>query len=184
MQSRDFTGLSDGELLKLVFSDRLAYSELVHRHMGTVLHLARTLEGGAAERDDLISEGLLALLQAIESYDSTRGASLGTYVYTCVSNRMLLLLKRSKRIKSREQEIGDLGLDASLTPEGIVLIREELGEVMSLAGKILTDMERAVFLEYLAGSSYREIACRLGITEKAVGNALSRVRTKLRVKLR
>ena len=48
---------------------------------------------------------------------------------------------------------------------------------------ILSEFEREVLRLYLGGFSYRSIGEKLGKTEKSVGNALSRIRKKLRTEI-
>ena len=52
--------------------------------------------------------------------------------------------------------------------------------LISEINKELSALEKKVLSHFLAGSSHRETASALSISEKAVANALQRVRAKLR----
>ena len=57
----------------------------------------------------------------------------------------------------------------------------ELRDIKERLFRRLSKMEAEVFRLYLAGLSYKEIADKIGKSEKSVGNALRRIRGKLRV---
>lgn len=184
MLQADYKALDDTCLISLIGKDEAAYSELISRHIGTVRRLAHLYSSNPSDCDDLVSEGIVGLLNAVRTFDGSKGASFSTYAYACVNNRILNALKKSSRIINCEENIDNLNLEGSATPESIVINREELGEVFSLIEKGLSKTEKSVFEEYLSGSSYQEIAARLGLSLKSVDNALMRVRRKLRSKLR
>lgn len=184
MNSADYKALDDTELLPLIGKDEAAYSELISRHIGTVRRLAHLYSLNPSDCDDLVSEGIVGLLNAVRTFDGSKGASFSTYAYACANNRILTALKKSSRIRGCEENIDDYNLEGEASPESIVINREEIGEVFSLIEKGLSKTEKRVFEEYLSGSSYQETAARLGISLKSVDNALLRVRRKLRSKLR
>lgn len=183
MPQADYRTLDDNSLIALIGRDEAAYSELISRNIGTVRRIAHLYSSNTADCDDLISEGIVGLLNAVRTFDGCRGASFSTYVYTCVNNRILTALKKSSRIIKCEENIDELDLGGSVSPESILIDREELGEVFSMIEKGLSKTEKSVFEEYLSGRSYQEIADKLGLSLKSVDNALARVRRKLRSKL-
>lgn len=180
----DFGTVDDDKLIALIGKDEAAYTELISRYIGTVRRIAHLYSFNASDCDDLISEGIVGLLSAVKTYESGRGTSFSTYAYSCVNNRILSALKKSSRIKKCEENIEGLELGESVSPESILFDREELGEVFSIIEKGLSKTEKSVFEEFLSGKSYQEIAKGLSIPLKSVDNALSRVRRKLRTKLR
>lgn len=186
MPQADYKALDDNRLLTLIGRDEAAYSELISRHIGTVRRIAHLYSSNLSDCDDFVSEGIVGLLNAVRTFDSSKGASFSTYAYACVNNRILTALKKSSRIIKCEENIDDLSLSLGdgASPENIIIDREELGEVFSWIENGLSKTEKSVFEEYLSGSSYQEIADRLGMSLKSVDNALLRVRRKLRSKLR
>jgi RNA polymerase sigma factor for flagellar operon FliA len=91
--------------------DLNARRELLERHLHLVRLLARKLAsriGGLVEVDDLVSAGTLGLVQALESYDMSRGNSFATFASRRVSGAMLDELRhrdwvpRSVRAKARQ----------------------------------------------------------------------------------
>lgn len=184
MLQTDYNSLSDAGLIVLADKDEQACSELVSRYLGMVRRIAHLYSNNHSDWDDFISEGNIALLNAIKTFDGSRGASFSTYAYACVNNRMLTALKKSNRIINCEEAIDDFALDPANSPENIVINREELGELRSYLDKALSKTEKKVFDLYVLGLAYQAIADKLGISLKAVDNALMRVRRKLRSQLR
>ncbi len=180
MLKSGYKSLSDESLALLAGKDEEAFSELIARHLASVRRAAGMYSANLSDFDDLVSEGILGLMNAIKTYDGERGARFSTYAYSCVHNRMITAIKKSQRISRREENIEGLELAGSQSPESIVIRREELSEVLGWMEKGLSKTEKNVFELYMSGASYREISERLGISLKSVDNALLRVRRKLR----
>ena len=136
--------------------------------------------------DDIVQEGLIGLLRAIETYDPEKGSAFNTYAISCIDNGIGSALRRASRKKNQllnqsveltdEQPAPTLSQD----PEAMAIRRAELEEI---AGRIQSDLsvlERQVLSLYLEGYSYSAMAEMLHATEKAVDNALQRARRKLK----
>ncbi len=91
--------------------DLTARAELLNRNLYLVRLLARKLAlriGGAVEVDDLMSAGTLGLVQALESFDLSRGYSFATFASRRIHGAMLDELRsrdwapRSVRSKARK----------------------------------------------------------------------------------
>jgi RNA polymerase sigma factor (sigma-70 family) len=71
-------------------------------------------------------------------------------------------------------------VDTQVDPLDKILISEELSRVLNTCQVSLTDVEKTVVYLKAAGLPYSEIACRLGMSEKNVDNAIQRARRKLK----
>ncbi len=174
---------SDEDLVLVSKSDEAAYSELISRHLATVRRVARLYSTNPSDFDDLVSEGILGLMNAVKTYNGEREASFSTYAYSCVHNRIITAIRKSQRINRCEENIEGLELEGYQSPENIVISREELSEVLLWMENGLSKTEKSAFELYMSGASYQEIADKLGISQKSADNALARVRRKLRRKL-
>ncbi|MBR3935065.1 MAG: RNA polymerase subunit sigma-70, partial [Oscillospiraceae bacterium] len=76
--------------------------------------------------------------------------------------------------------IEEANLVSENDPETDWIEKEELSDLKKQILSVLSDFEADVLRLYLRGFSYKTIAEKLGKTEKSVGNALSRVKNKLR----
>ena len=61
--------------------DRIARARLVDEHMGLVRAIAFRYRGLGLPTEDLVQEGAIGLLAAIDEYDSSRGASFSTHAF-------------------------------------------------------------------------------------------------------
>lgn len=178
----DYSRMSDRELLENNSEDSEKITELISRYMKTVLSAAWKYSA-LADRDELVSDGMQALLSAIRSYDGEKG-EFSAYLHTCIENTLKNSVKRSQRRKSRmlDKEDGELEeiADDRPTPEEIFIERESSEEMLRNMRTNLTALEFRCMEGLMMGLSYEEISRKLGIDKKAVDNAASRARTKLR----
>ncbi len=174
--------LLDGSAVSFPESDRIA--ELVSRYMKTVFAFAAKY-APSADYEELVSDGMQGLLSAIRGYDASRG-EFAAYAAVCIDNRMKSVAKRSG---SRAEHISDSEAsseelervpDTAPTPEELVIRREDDKLFFENIKHLLSAMELRCTEYVIMGFSYEEIALRLGTDRKAVDNALSRARTKLR----
>ena len=188
-----YSGISDEVLVEYARQKReLAFSELLNRFTKMMLAKIAGAHPCGIDADDLMQECSLGLLDAVESYSPQAGASFATYAGVCMDNRVRSAMRKSAREKNRplscylelseleEQPEVAIQADAGADPEAMVLINEGVEELRTRIKSLLTDVEYKVFTLYLSGRSYEETAKSLGITSKAVDNAIQRVRRKLR----
>ena len=191
----EYATFSDNSLQAMAAAgDRGAEEALSERYMRLVRICARPLFLAGGSSEDLIQEGMIGLLSAIRQFDAQSGASFHTFAELCIRSRLLSAVKSASRKKhlplndglSLEQLSEDSGSQLSATPEvfrqdpeDLVLARESKEELYAVLSRCLSKMENRVLEYYLDGLSYREIAARLGKDEKAVDNAVQRIRRKL-----
>ncbi len=161
-----------------------AFAILVARYLPMLQRLSQQFRSKPFEREDLVQEGLMALLSAVRTYRTERNGSFRTYAYVCSRNRMVSALRRDSawdQIGDAEPFTEDDECCTSKTddPAEVFYRREEWERLCNRIRGALTDLEYQVLMLYLASYSYREIAERLQITEKATDNALQRMRRKL-----
>ncbi len=137
------------------------------------------------ESDDLFQEGMLSVLSAVKSYDSSKSASFNTYVAECVRNRLISASrKRSENsvftceTVSLENSAGSAAPSASV--EEITIVKDRFDRILDYINSMLSKRELEVLKLFISGASYEEIALKTGSTVKSVDNALQRVRQKIR----
>lgn len=184
------TSCDDRKLISLLRSgteDALAV--LISRYIGLIRSKAQNYTIQGYEKDDIVQEGLIGLLNAIEKYDAGLEYSFNTYASTCIDNRIRKAVQYANTDKSKslnhsmsidEFDEGADWNDSSATPEEIIIAREKLDAVKAGVDTLLSDLERDVLFLYLDGDDYKQISQKIGISAKAVDNALQRVRRKLK----
>lgn len=197
----DYTYLSkmnDEELWRLTVSgDARAEEELIERYTRLVRICARPYFLAGGDSEDLTQEGLMGLIKAIRSYDPGTGAQFRPLAEVCIRNRILEAVRSASR-KKHDPLNGGVSLEYvilseeevrqsseikpevfSRSPEEQVLARESEKEFYSTFSRCLSSFETEVLFLFLDGLTYRQIATEAGRTEKAVDNAVQRIRRKL-----
>ena len=173
--------LSDEELAVLAHDkNEEAFTRLVSRCSGMLKALSAKYCTGSWDPEDLLQEGLLGLLSAVQTYRPETEVSFRTYAYACAHNRMISALRRRGIEAEPLCEEDELVSDSDNDDPAFLLVRHE--ELLHLRERLragLSTLEYRVLMAHLSGYSYREIAKQLGITEKAVDNARQRLRRKL-----
>lgn len=178
----DYSAMSDKELLRNDPPDSGKLAELISRYMKMVFAGAKRFSG-AADYEELVSDGMEGLLSAVRNYSEEKG-EFAAFAAVCVENRLRNTAKRSRRRTSLladtdPESLEDIA-DPAPTPEEIVIAKENSEEVMREIRTELTELELKCIQGAAFGLSYDEIAQRMSIDKKAVDNALSRARAKLR----
>lgn len=134
-----------------------------------------------AEQDDLFQEGLIGLYKAVRLYNPSL-SSFATFARLCMRSAILDGLRKYQKLNENADltEWEDsLPADPHLSPERILMGKEELRMLLQKVDRSLSPLERRIFTLRLQGNSSEEIALLLGKEKKSVENTLYRVRKKL-----
>lgn len=120
-QGRRLAPLSREEERALAFrarrGNRAARDELVRRNLPLVVSFARTQSRGALPLEELVQEGNLGLLRAVEKYDPDAGTRFSTYALWWIRAyvwRYLKMARSTVRPRSGTVALADLSLDAPI----------------------------------------------------------------------
>jgi len=193
------TDMTDDELLQLYGDGNMAAVEcLLERYKNLVRKRARAMYLIGGEQDDLIQEGMIGLMKAARSYDSSQDVTFAHFAELCVSRQIYSAIEASNRKKHTplnsyvslfEETNRDEGRMPRLemvesgegrNPEDVLIDRESAEYLDEELEQHLSGMEREVLHLYLSGTGYVQIADILGKTPKQIDNALQRIRRKLR----
>lgn len=147
-----------------------AFEQLVREHQATIYSVCYMFAQDKAEADDLFQEVLIHLWQGFERF---RGeSSPRTWVYR-VSLNTCLSHKRKKHVKTVPLELSADFCDER-SPEGRQnrMLHERISR--------LEKFDRAIVLLWLEDMTYEEIAAITGLSPKAVGVRLFRIKEKLK----
>lgn len=158
--------------------------------IATVTPIARAKASGFAvpriSGDDLVQEGMLGFLDAVKTFDASKG-SFKAYAEVCINNRIVSAVRTSFNNKNAAlsnavpYETTDVDItDVSADPANIVSEKESSEYIEGLLVRGLSDFEKQVVDLRLLDMSYSQIAQQLDCSEKAVDNALQRIRKKMR----
>jgi len=163
---------------------------LLKKYSPLVRSCARSYFLTGGEMEDLMQEGMLALLGAMHSYSCGRGASFRSYATVCIRNRIIDTVKaygsgRDALDHSLPADLSELDPETFRErlsmpgPEDLMVRSEEAGSVLRKLLDSLTKLEKTILRDYLSGMSYLEIAQRCGKSVKSVDNSIQRIRKKM-----
>lgn len=139
--------------------------------------------------EDLTQEGMLGFLDAVKKFDPSKGSSFKAFAERCIENRIKSAMRTNFNNKNAalssavpyEAEIHETS-DPSSNPELILMDKADSQAVEDFLLAELSVFEQKVIRLRLCGKSYSKVAEALGCSEKAVDNALQRIRKKMRTK--
>jgi len=152
---------------------------MIEENIGLVYHVLLNRFSGTNRRchDDLISEGMMGLMEAAANFDPNRGMKFSTYACRRIYWRMLAWLKRERGViyipKKPKYPIPVVGID---DPDFKVCENEEFKVWEYLEGED-ADLIKAMYLEK---ESVPEIAKRLGVSKTTIYTRHDKILEKLR----
>lgn len=183
-----FQAFSDEELIKLCKNgNQDAYSTLVGRYVFAVRSRASIYVNSGIDFEDLVQEGFIGLINAVDAYDNDFGTLFSTFAFLCIDRKILDAVKKSlskKQIPNHALVFLEEGFDIegskNENPESVVISKENLLVLKDKIKKNLSKMEQEVLEHYLSGEAYIQIAKKLSCSQKSVDNAMQRIRKKLK----
>ena len=184
---KSYGTLSDAQLAHFVsLGDDRAFDELVVRYLDTISIIARKFSAEGYEHNDFVQEGLVGLLYSCKTFDQNGGANFKSYMSVVVERRFISIIRRGEQKKAIPSssivpmdDVSESIEDSAKTPEELLMCREQLDQLLLRLQSVLSKSEYDVLMLYGNGLSYKEIAEKLSVTEKAVDNALQRARKKV-----
>jgi RNA polymerase primary sigma factor len=136
-RQRLLTGAEEIALAKRIeLGDLAAKQEMIERNLGLVYSLAQRYRGRGVPFDDLVQEGTLGLVRAIEKFDHRRGLKLSTYAVWWIRRSLITAMsdERTIRIPPSASERA-LREAATVTAS----LDEQVGEDGARLGELIAD---------------------------------------------
>ncbi|KKB34850.1 RNA polymerase sporulation sigma factor SigH [Bacillus thermotolerans] len=190
--------LQDEQLIELMHKgDSDALDFLIHKYKNFVRAKARSYFLIGADREDIVQEGMIGLYKAIRDYKEDKLTTFKAFAELCITRQIITAIKTATRQKhiplnsyiSLDKPIYDEESDRTLmdviteakmlSPEELIISREQFSSIEDKMNELLSDLERKVLALYLDGQSYQEISVELNRHVKSIDNALQRVKRKL-----
>ena len=178
--------------------DTVARATLIERNLRLVVYISRKFENTGISIEDLISIGAIGLIKAVNSFDPDKNIKLATYASRCIENEILMVLRKSNRLKS------EVSFDEPLNTDwdgNELLLSDILGTEPDLVSKQLdADVEKQMLHtaidklndreKYIVGLRYglgadkehtqKEVADMMGISQSYISRLEKRIIGKLR----
>jgi RNA polymerase sporulation-specific sigma factor len=179
--------------------DSKALDQLIKKYVGFVRMKASSYFIAGGDSDDLLQEGLIGLYKAVRDYRRDKEASFRSFAELCITRQIITAIKTATRNKhvplnsyvsfSHTPSGRDVDIDCTIgdclpgsdvdDPAAQVVSTQELQSLVAHMKDRLSGLESIVLTGYLEGSSYEQIAERVGCDPKTVDNALQRVKRKV-----
>jgi len=192
---------SEDELKYLILSkqgDKYARNKLIEHNLRLVVFLAKKYENTKTDIEDLVSIGSIGLIKGINTYKIDKNIKLATYASRCISNEILMYLRKNKKRRTEisledalnyDAEGNELHLEDILGTEEDVVYKEfEQGiNQKALEGELnmLNEREKQIMtLRYGLNNTdeftQKEVATMLGISQSYISRIEKKVIKKLR----
>ena len=194
-----YENISDEELIsRLRDGEEDIIDYIIEKYKGLVKQKAKSMYLLGADHDDLLQEGMIGLYKAVRDYDFGRDASFFTFAELCITRQLYTAVQASQRKKhsflngyvslyekqgeqdENQTELLQVLSSETKDPEELTIDRENLEQFEQAIEQEMSTFEKQVMELILIGMKYTEIARVLGKTDKAIDNAIQRIRTKVK----
>lgn len=194
----NYEELNDNELVYLCSENNEdATSELINKYKGMILIILKDFKKKykivGVEITDLYQEGLLGLLNAIESYDKDKDVTFYTYANACIKSSIMTAIRSTFTQKNRilntsysldkicedtDTNFYEVFKDEREEPNKKLIDREETLELKNRMMAKLSENEKVIFELKLQGFDNKEIADLIDKDKKYVENTIFRIGKK------
>jgi RNA polymerase sigma-70 factor (ECF subfamily) len=186
-------------VLRAARGEAHAIDELLGAHLDSLRGYVRLRMGRLVrtreESADLVQSVCREALADLGDFEYRGAASFREWLFTCAENKLRdrgRFWRRDRRDPAREEPLAGfeaddrgalMGLASLLTPSRDAVAAEELERLETAFAELEPDYREVIVLARVVGLSHAEIAARMGRTESATWNLLSRALAKLSTKL-
>ena len=194
----NYKELNDNELLFLVAeSNEEATNLLINKYrnliLSTLKEYLKEYNIIGVEVADLYQEGLIGLLQAINSFDKEKDVTFYTYAKACIKSSLLTAIRKTFRMKNRilnnsfpldklieetNYNYYEIFKDYRNDPDVLLSKEEDENELLDSIKSKLSNNEKTIFELKLKGLSNSEIANLIDKDKKYVENTMFRINRK------
>ena len=99
-------------ITKAKAGDESAKDKLIEHNLRLVVFLAKKYESTGYDLEDLVSIGSIGLIKGINTYKINKNIKLATYASRCISNEILMFIRKNKKRKAEVSLEESLNYDA------------------------------------------------------------------------
>ena len=165
-------------------------NQLISCNMRLVVSIAKRHAGQVDNFFDLLSDGNMSLLRAVEKFDFSRGNKFSTYASWAIMKNFARSIPEEKRRRERyvtgKEDLFDIAPDNRTDEHEVVSSAEQDAHRVNRLLEYLDPRERQIIrmragLDNAEGMTLEEIGQQLGITKERVRQLNVRIMNKLRV---
>ena len=189
--------MNELELLNNAKVDKNALETALIYYKPLVVNVSKKYFMIGGDNEDLVQEGMIGLLGAINSFDSNKNDNFPVYAKTLIERKIINAIKvaNSKKhsflneglpldnqgdvISEEEQGIKIPVNFNKNSPDKKLINLEDIKLLLKDMTKSLSDFEKKVLNLYIFGYTYKEIAKEFDKSPKRIDNAINRIKNKL-----
>ncbi len=187
-------------LQKANMGDENAENTLLERYKSLVVKIARGYFILGGEMEDIVQEGMIGLYKAIKGYNKSKNTTFKTFATMCIKHQIQSAIKKANTKKnspltnsvslqsfsenSDDDDFLPVNLIFQVSPDEKIINKERYKRLLEEIRKMLSEKEMQVLRLYLKGYTYKEIGEILKMPYKSIDNSLSRIKAKLKEKIK
>ncbi len=177
--------LTDNEIILLINGGEYEYLQIIiDRYLPLIISTAKKY-CDKSEIEDAVQEATFALYGAVKAYKSEI-SSFSAFAGVCIKRSVIAHIRKNSNKKTIPNElvlsIDEADAVTTENPESLFIEKEDYNTLQKNIKLELSKLEYNVLQSFLDGKTYAEIGKELGVSQKSVDNALSRIRKKIAVK--
>ncbi|MFP4465841.1 MAG: sigma-70 family RNA polymerase sigma factor [Candidatus Goldiibacteriota bacterium] len=143
--------------------------KIIRENMGLIKSIAGRYGRYGAAYEDLVQEGIMGMLNALEKFDESKGAKFSTYSVYFIKGRILDYLRRENKIKTLDMDIGE-NEEIEYRPNGEDYEPEREPETgpPQIYSCIPDDEKEVLYRHYRQMKTLKEIAEEMNISREKV----------------
>ncbi len=141
--------------------------------------------------DDILSEGMIGLIRAADTFDATKGKRFSTYAVKCIRNAMLQYIRKIAKYWDKEVSLFApiaQDFDGSQLSYADVIEDGKSEECVEECAKTLIedkirqlpDGDREIMQALISGYKQKEIAAMMGIQQPTISRRIKKIQYRLR----
>ncbi len=184
-------------LIKSKEGDIEAKNKLIEHNLRLVVFLAKKYESTGYDIEDLVSIGSIGLIKGINTYKIDKNIKLATYASRCISNEILMHIRKNKKRKTEvsledtlnyDAEGNELRLEDILGTEEDIVFKEFENkldkQILAKEIKNLPDRDKQIMimrygLNNTIEYTQKEVADMLGISQSYISRIEKKVIKRL-----
>ena len=194
----DYRELNDNELIYLCAENNEdAFNIVINKYKNLIFSILKEYKKEyniiGIELADLYQEGLVGLLQAINTFNKQKDTLFYTYANACIRKNIINAIKKTfekknrilnnsysldKLIKDSNNSTYEIFKDESYEPNKLIIAKEEEQEIINMLESKLSKGEIEIFKLKLKGLSNTEVANLIDRDKKYVENTMFRINKK------
>lgn len=190
------------KLLKLFKEngDNSLFLELQKEYGGLVVYYAQKINYKTKmygeDMEDCVQQCWMCFLHAIKNYNLSSGHSFTAFLVSCLTNYMINHIRDLNRKRGRVSVVSfdnyavedeslsylEMFESDSISPSFEYELKEAVEIFLHLDD--ISDNEKSIFLQYLKGYTYEELANLYSVSKKKIDNIIRKVKLRIEGKLK